>query len=54
VARGSSFAAGPQASTDTKLVEGSQLLALFIDPDVASPHGDQDNGDQGENEDEDA
>jgi hypothetical protein len=25
-------------STDTELVEGGQLLALFIDPDIAAPH----------------
>jgi hypothetical protein len=54
VARDRSFAATDKASTDTELVEGGQLLALFIDPDIASPHGDQHNGDQGDNEDEDA
>jgi hypothetical protein len=43
-----------KTSTDSELVEGGQLLALFIDPDIASPHGDKHNGDQGENEDEDA
>jgi hypothetical protein len=43
-----------KTSTDTELVEGGQLLALFIDPDLASPHGDKHHGDQGENEEEDA
>jgi hypothetical protein len=43
-----------KVSTDTELVEGGQLLALFIDPDIASPHGDTHKGDQGEDEDEDA
>jgi hypothetical protein len=28
-------------STDTELVEGGQLLALFIDPDIAAPHRDE-------------
>jgi hypothetical protein len=43
-----------KVSTDTELVEGGQLLALFIDPDIASPHGDTHKGDQGDDEDEDA
>ncbi len=42
-----------KASTDTELVEGGQLLALFIDPDIASPFGDKDKTDHGHEEDED-
>ena len=30
-----------KVSTDTELVEGGQLLAMFIDPDIASPFGDK-------------
>ena len=26
-----------KVSTDTELVEGGQLLAMFIDPDIAAP-----------------
>jgi hypothetical protein len=43
-----------KVSTDTELVEGGQFLALFIDPDIASPRGDTHKGDQGDDEDEDA
>jgi hypothetical protein len=39
-----------KVSTDTELVEGGQLLALFIDPDIASPRGDKHKGDQGDDE----
>ena len=42
-----------KASTDTELVEGGQLLALFIDPDIASPFGDKHRGDHGHEDDED-
>jgi len=33
-------------SADTELVEGGQLLAMFIDPDIAAPdpHGDERDG----------
>src|SRR2546426_9743964 len=36
-----------KASADTELVEGGQLLALFIDPDIASPFGDKHDGNHG-------
>ena len=42
-----------KASADAELVEGGQLLALFIEPDIASPFGDKDKGDHGHEEDED-
>jgi len=42
-----------KASTDTELVEGGQLLALFIDPDIASPYGDKGKTDHRHEEDED-
>ena len=42
-----------KASADAELVEGGQLLALFIDPDIASPFGDKDQGSHGHEEDDD-
>ena len=42
-----------KVSTDTELVEGGQLRALFIDPDIASPFGDQHRGNHGPDDDED-
>ena len=42
-----------KASADTELVEGGQLLALFIDPDIASPFGDKHKGNHGYDDDED-
>jgi hypothetical protein len=40
-----------KVSTDTELVEGGQLLAMFIDPDIASPFGDK-HGHRHENDDD--
>jgi hypothetical protein len=42
-----------KVSTDTELVEGGQLLALFIDPDIASPFGDKHKGNHEHEDDED-
>jgi hypothetical protein len=33
-----------KVSTDTELVEGGQLLAMFIDPDIAAPDRSKDHG----------
>jgi hypothetical protein len=41
-----------KVSTDTELVEGGQLLAMFIDPDIASPFGDK-HGHRHQNDDDD-
>jgi hypothetical protein len=44
-------------STDTELVEGGQLLAMFIDPDIAAPdrskHHGHDHNDDDDRDDED-
>lgn len=46
-----------KVSTDTELVEGGQLLAVFIDPDIAAPdrgkHHGHDHDDKDDNDDED-
>ena len=46
-----------KVSTDTELVEGGQLLAMFIDPDIAGPdrgkHHGHDHDDKDDNDDED-
>jgi hypothetical protein len=47
-----------KVSTDTELVEGGQLLAMFIDPDIAAPdrskdHGHDDDDDKDDKDDED-
>ncbi len=40
-------------STDTELVEGGQLLAMFIDPDIAAPDRDKHEHDNGPGHDDD-
>jgi hypothetical protein len=45
------LATAPLLTTDEHLVEGGQLLAMFIDPDIASPFGDK-HGHRHENDDD--
>jgi len=42
-----------KVSTDTELVEGGQLLAMFIDPDIAAPDRDKHEHDNGHGHDDD-
>ena len=42
-----------KVSTDTELVEGGQLLAVFIDPDIAAPDRDQQDNGHGHDKDDD-
>ena len=43
-----------KVSTDTELVEGGQLLAMFIDPDIAAPDRSKDHGHDHDDDDKDA
>jgi hypothetical protein len=45
--------AGHKLSTDTELVEGGQLLAMFIDLDIAAPDRHKHDHDHDDNRDDD-